>query len=280
MRSPGFLASGIALAIFGLMVGCGGSGTTPSSSSSSNATPQTFAAIAGAPTTLSGSNQSVTLPSVPGVSSVGGSVMVSSTGSGTAVVTIASSASAGTAGGPPVSLQSSNRRSAKDFSGATTTPLYYVGITNTGNSSQQVTVQNLTLNTNVPSGQSTGLAHYDPSQPQNGWNQHCAFGSGQVTQNGNQTTYTITTGTNSNFTLYPGATLWFSPYTYPSTSASPTPAPQGAGVTPTPAPAPASLTGTYVGSFANGSGGTGYLEFSLTQSGSSLSGIYAHPPTG
>lgn len=277
MRSRGFIASGLTLLIFGLLAGCGSNGLT-TTSSSSNATPQTFAAVA-APATLSGSAQSITLPSVPGVSSVGGSVAITSTGAGTAVVTVASSGSAGTAGGPPVSLQSSNRRSAQDFSGNTTTPLYYVGITNTGNSPQQVNISNLNLNTNVPAGQSTGLAHYDPSQPQNGWNQHCAFGSGQVTQNGNQTNYTITTNTNPNFTIYPGATLWFSPYTYPSTSASPTPAPQGTGITPTPAPAPASLTGTYVGNASNG-GGSSYLEFSLTQSGSSLSGIYANPPSG
>lgn len=277
MRSRGFLASGITLLIVSMLAGCGSSGVT-STSSSSNATPQTFAAVA-APATLSGSAQSITLPTVPGVSSVGGSVSITSTGAGTAVVTIASSGSAGTAGGPPVSLLSSNRRGAQDFSGNTTTPLYYVGITNTGNSPQQVNISSLNLNTNVPSGQSTGLAHYDPSQPQNGWNQHCAFGSGQVTQNGNQTNYTITTSPNPNFTIYPGATLWFSPYTYPSTSASPTPAPQGSGVTPTPAPAPVSLTGTYVGSYS-GQNGSGYLEFSLTQSGSSLSGIYAAPPTG
>ena len=278
MRSPGFIASGLALLIVSLLAGCGSNGLT-TTSSSSNATPQTFAAVA-APATLSGSAQSITLPTVPGVSSVGGSVSITSTGAGTAVVTIATSGSAGTAGGPPVSLLSSNRRNAQDFSGNTTSPLYYVGITNTGNSPQQVNISNLNLNTNVPSGQSTGLAHYDPSQPQNGWNQHCAFGSGQVTQNGNQTNYTITTSPNPNFTIYPGATLWFSPYTYPSTSASPTPAPQGSSVTPTPAPAPASLTGTYVGTTQTGSGGSGYLEFSITQSGSNLSGIYAHPPTG
>jgi hypothetical protein len=272
MRTSAALAAGLTLAVVSVLAACSSSSTTPSASST-NATPQTFAAVAGAPTTLTGSNQTVTLPSVPGVSTVGGSILVSATGTGTAVVTIASSASAGTVGGPPVSLLSANRRGAQDFGGSTTTPLYYVGVTNTGTSPQQVNVQSLTLNTNVPGGQSTGLAHYDPSQPQNGWNQHCAFGNGQVSQNGNQTTYSP----NANFTLYPGATLWFAPYTYPSgTTASPTPAPQGTGITPTPAPAPASLTGTYIGTASGG----GYLEFSLTQSGSSLSGIYALPPSG
>ncbi|GEM_PF-5473842 len=276
MRTPAALAAFLTLSVVSVLAACSSSSTTPSASSS-NTTPQTFAAVAGAPTTLSGSNQTVTLPSVPGVSTVGGSILVSATGTGTGVVTIASSASAGTAGGPPVSLLSANRRGAQDFGGSTTTPLYYVGVTNTGNSPQQVNVQSLTLNTNVPAGQSTGLAHYDPSQPQNGWNQHCAFGNGQVTQNGNQTTYSP----NANFTLYPGATLWFAPYTYPSgTTASPTPAPQGTGITPTPAPAPASLTGTYVGTLSCGTNCSGYLEFSLTQSGSSLSGIYAAPPNG
>src|SRR5579875_1491947 len=251
MRTPAALAAFLTLSVVSVLAACSSSSTTPSASSS-NTTPQTFAAVAGAPTTLSGSNQTVTLPSVPGVSTVGGSILVSATATGTGVVTIASSASAGTAGGPPVSLLSANRRGAQDFG----------GVTNTGNSPQQVNVQSLTLNTNVPAGQSTGLAHYDPSQPQNGWNQHCAFGNGQVTQNGNQTTYSP----NANFTLYPGATLWFAPYTYPSgTTASPTPAPQGTGITPTPAPAPASLTGTYVGTLSCGTNCSGYLEFSLTQ---------------
>lgn len=260
-----------------VIAGCGGGGVTGVTpiSSGGSAAPASFATVAGPPTTISGSNQSVSLPTVAGVSGVGGTIVVTAGTAVTAVVSVASSSSAGAAGGPP-SVLSTNRRSAQQ-NGSGPTPLYYVGVTNTTGASQQVTVSSLTLNTSgVPAGSQQGLAHYDPSQPQNGWNQHCAFGSGQVAQNGNNTT---TFSPNANFTLYPGATLWFAPYTLPANAAAPTPAPQASGVTPTPAPAPASLAGTYVGSYS-GQNGSGYLEFSLTQSGSNLTGTYAAPPTG
>ena len=234
----------------------------------------TFAMIVGAPTTLSGANQVVSIPAVPGVSTFGGTLTVTAGAAVTAVVTIASATSAGTSGGPPVALTSTNRRSAQDFSGVTTSPQYYVGITNTTGGAQQVTFSSLTLGVNVSGGQSVALAHYDPSQPQNGWNQHCAFGSSQVSQNGSNTTFTP----NANLTIYPGATLWFAPYTYPSTTTSPTAPPSAAPTTPTPGPAPASLTGTYIGTVQNAGGPSQFLEFALTQSGGSLSGAYAALP--
>ena len=71
------------------------------------------------------------------------------------------------------------------------------------------------MGVNIRAGQSAGLAHYDPSQPQNGWNQHCAFGNGQVNTNGNNTVFIPGGGNGGTFTIYPGATLWFAPYTYP-----------------------------------------------------------------
>lgn len=275
MRLLSLSLCGVALTavLLATAAGCGpgGSSVTPVVG---NAAPASFAAVSGAPTTLSGSNQAVSLPTIPGVTSVGGSIIVTANTPVTAVITVSSSSSGGTTGGPPVALESIRRHAQQSGSGPT--PLYYVGVTNTTNTPQTVTFSTLTLNTTgAPSGSQQGLAHYDPSQPQNGWNQHCAFGSGQVSQNGNNTTFTP----NANLTIYPGATLWFAPYTIPAGAAAPTPAPQGSGVTPTPAPAPASLTGTYVGSYS-GQNGSGYLEIAITQSGSNVTGTYAAPPTG
>lgn len=278
MRTTVFFARSFALAVSGLLAACAGhAASTPATPA--NTTPQSFAEVAGVPTTLSGANQTVSLPSVPGVSSVGGSIVVTSGAPVTAVMSIASSSAGGSSAGPPVALTSSGRRSAQDFSGTTTTPQYYIGVTNTSGASQQVTFSSLTLNVNVPAGQSVGLAHYDPSQPQNGWNQHCAFGSNQVTQNGSTTTFTP----NASITIYPGATLWFAPYTYPATTVSPTPPPSGGGIVPTPAPAPASVTGTYIGSAQSTSPSVKaaqYLEFQITQSGGNVTGTYAVLPNG
>lgn len=268
----GFLAAAVAIA------GCSGSvsttpvstGTTPSGSTAS------FATIAGPPATLSATAAAVALPPVAGTTGVGGSVMIASASGGTAVVTVAPATTVTAGGGPPVLLSSVGRRGAEDFNGTTITPAYYVGITNTGNAPTTVTIPTLTLNVNVGSGQSTGLAHYDPTQPQNGWNQHCAFGSGQVNTNGGTTTYTPGGTGNAQFTLYPGATLWFAPYTYSSGStAVPTAPPVAPTTAPTSAPPPSSLTGTYVGSAEQTSPSqqaSQYLEISLTQSGSSVSG--------
>jgi len=253
---------------------------TPASGTTSS-----FATISGAPMTLTATAQAVTLPAVAGVSNVGGNVMMSASGGGTAMVTVASSTTATSAGGPPVLLSSIGRRGALDFSGTTITPQYYVGVTNTGNSTTTVTIPTLNLNVNVGSGQTTGLAHYDPTLPQNGWNQHCASGPGQVNTNGNTTTYTPGGTGQATFTIYPGTTLWFAPYTYPSSStATPSPAPAGQPtVAPSAPPAPTSLTGTYVGSAVQTSPtsqGSQYLQFSVTQSGSSISGTYAVLPSG
>lgn len=264
----------VAIAIAGglIVASCGGGSnvTMPlASPTPSNAIPTSFATVGGAPTVLSGTNQTVSLPAVPGVPSVGGTMVVTSTQSVTTVVTIAS---VGASGGPPA-LQSSSRKDAQAINGVPTTPQYYVGVTNTTGTPTQVNFSSLTLGVNVPSGSSVGLAHYDPAQPQNGWNQHCATGS-QVNTNGNNTTFTP----NANLTIYPGATLWFAPYTYPSSAGTATPPPSGTGIIPTPAPAPASLTGTYVGSAMQSGQAVQYLEFSLTQSGSSLSGTYAVLP--
>lgn len=267
------------------LAGCAGGSvqTTPLAGASTPTTPTSFATIVGPPSTLSTTSQAVAVPTVAGVSTVGGSIAMSTTsGSGSAVVTVASAASAGSSGGPPATLTASARRSAQDFGGTTIAPQYYVGVTNTGSGPTQVTIPNLSLNVNVQTGQSAGLAHYDPSYPQNGWNQHCAFGSGQVNTNGGTTTFTPGGTGNATFTIYPGATLWFAPYTYASGSvATPTAPPSSTAVTPTPAPAPASLTGTYVGSAQQtspSSQAAQYLEFTLTQTGSSLSGTYAVLP--
>lgn len=274
-RSPRLAAAALLVAAGLTVASCSGGSvaTTPlAAPTPQNVIPASFVTVGSAPMTLSGTNQTVSLPSVPGVPSVGGSVVVTSAHAVTAVVTIAS---VGSTGGPPVALLSSSRRGAQDINGGTTTPQYYVGVTNTTNTATTVTFSSLTLGVNVPSGSSVGLAHYDPSQPQNGWNQHCAVGS-QVNTNGNNTTFTP----NANLTIYPGATLWFAPYTYPTSAGLPTPAPAGTGITPTPAPAPASLTGTYVGSAQQSGSSSQYLQFSITQSGTSLSGTYAVLPSG
>ncbi len=283
-------AAALLLSAAVVIAGCGpgnNSAAAPISTTNTQGTTTSFATIAGAPTALTTTAQAVTLPTVAGVSNVGGTVMIGTTGGSAAtnaVVTVASSTTVGSAGGPPVLLQSNGRRDAKDFSGTTIAPQYYVGVTNTGTGPTQVNIPTLTLNVNVGSGQTVALAHYDPTQPQNGWNQHCASGPGQVNTNGNTTTFTPDGGGSATFTIYPGATLWFAPYTYPSSAtATPSPAPQGTGVVPTPAPAPASLTGTYVGSALQTSPagqGSQYLQFSLTQSGSSISGTYAVFPSG
>ena len=240
----------------------------------------TFATIVSPPTQMSGTNQNVTVPTVPGATA-GGTVVVTASSPVTAVITTASAAAAGSSSGPPQALQAMLRQT-KGFGGTTITPQYYVGVTNTGNTATAVNFSQLNLSVNVPAGQSPALAHYDPSQPQNGWNQHCAFGNGQVSQNGNTTTFNPGGPSGANITIYPGATLWFAPYTYPTTTtAAPTPPPASNPVTPTPAPAPASLTGTYIGSAQQTSPNSQpsqYLEFSLTQSGSSLSGTYAILP--
>jgi hypothetical protein len=289
MRSSRFVLSSVAAAVAmaAALVAAGCSGgtvaTTPLSVPTASGAPATFASIVGPPTTITTAAQAVSLPGVAGVGNVGGTVMMGTTaGTTSAIVTVASATSAGSAGGPPVTLQSSLRRAADAFGGGSVTPQYYVGVTNTGTGPTQVTIPTLNLNVNVPSGQSVGLAHFDPTLPQNGWNQHCAFGSGQVNTNGNSTTFTPGGTGSATFTIYPGATLWFAPYTYPVTTASPTSPPQSAAVTPTPAPAPASLTGTYVGSAqqtAPQSQGSQYLQLALTQSGSSISGTYAVLPS-
>jgi len=234
--------------------------------------------------TLTATAQAATLPAVAGVSNVGGNVMIAASGGGTALVTVASATTATAGGGPPVLLSSIDRRGALSFGGTTITPQYYVGVTNTGTTTTTVTIPTLNLNVNVGAGQTTGLAHYDPTVPQNGWNQHCASGSGQVNTNGNTTTYTPGGTGNATFTIYPGTTLWFAPYTYPSSStATPSPAPVGQPtVAPSAPPAPASLTGTYIGSAQQTSPtgqGSQYLEFAMTQSGSSISGTYAVLPS-
>jgi hypothetical protein len=252
--------------------------TTTTTTSSSTGT---FAAVSSAPASVTTTAAAVSLPAVSGASNVGGSLMMSSTsGTVTAIVTVASSAS--TSGGPPVLLSSSSRRGAEAINGTPVTPQYYVGVTNTGNAPQTVNIPNLTLNVNVGAGQSTGLAHYDPTQPQNGWNQHCAFGNGQVNTNGNTTTFTPGGNNNAQFTIYPGATLWFAPYTYPSNSgAVPTAPPVAPTTAPTSAPPPSSLTGTYVGSAMQTTPqvqASQYIEFQLTQTGSSVSGTIAVLP--
>jgi hypothetical protein len=268
----GFLAAVVAVA------GCsGGVNTTPvSTTTTPSGSTASFATIAGPPTTLSAAAAAVAVPSVAGTTSVGGSVMIASASGGTAVVTVASVTTSTGAGGPPVLLSSVGRRGAQDFNGTTITPVYYVGVTNTGTSPTTVTIPTLTFNVTVGAGQSTGLAHYDPTQPQNGWNQHCAFGTGQVNTNGNTTTYTPGGTGNAQFTLYPGATLWFAPYTYSSSNtAVPTAPPVAPTTAPTSAPPPSSLTGTYVGSAQQTSPSqqaSQYLEISLTQTGSSVSG--------
>jgi hypothetical protein len=283
-------AAALLLTVAVAIAGCGpgnNSAVAPVTTNTAQTSSVTFATIAGAPTALTTTAQAVTLPTVAGVSSVGGNITISTSGGSAAtnaVVTVASATTVGSAGGPPLLLQSSGRRDAKAFSGTTITPQYYVGVTNTGTGPTQVNIPTLNLNVNVGSGQSAGLAHYDPTQPQNGWNQHCAFGSGQVNTNGNTTTFSPGGGGSATFTIYPGATLWFAPYTYPSSStATPSPAPQASGVVPTPAPPPASLTGTYVGSAMQTSPtsqGSQYLQFAVTQSGSSISGTYAVLPSG
>src|SRR5476651_2092854 len=93
--------SNVAVAVViagGLVIaGCaGGSVTTPAgtSSTSTTGTTATFSSIAGAPTSLTATTQAVTLPAVPGVSNVGGTVMIgTTTGTGTAVVMVASATS-------------------------------------------------------------------------------------------------------------------------------------------------------------------------------------------
>ena len=260
-------------------------GPTPSvSTSSATAVPQSipsFAPAASAPTALPQSAGQVSLPTIAGVSNFGGTngdhLTISNGGSVTAVITLSSSASFGGSGGPPT--LKFIRRGVKDINGTPVTPLYAVGVTNTGNAPQQVDFQSLTLGTpNLPQGASVGLAHYDPSQPQNGWNQHCAFGPNQVNTNGNNTTFTP----NANLTIYPGATLYFAPYTYPSSiTSAPTPPPAASPVPPTVTPPP-SLTGTYVGSAQQTSPtseAAQYIEFNLTQSGSNLSGTIAVVPS-
>ena len=100
-----------------------------------------------------------------------------------------------------------------------------------------------------------------------------------MSQNGNNTTFTP----NANITIYPGATLYFAPYAYPTNlGAAPTPPPAASPVPPT-VTAPPSLTGTYIGSAVQTSPSPGpqqYIEFNMTQSGSSLSGTLAVLPNG
>jgi hypothetical protein len=271
-----------------VLAACNGGPTGSSvSSSAPTAVPASnlsFASIASAATPLpQGTSGSVALPTITGVSGVGGAngdhLVVNAVGAVTAVITLQSSTAFGGGGGPPA-LQFTNRKDAMAIGGVPVTPLYAVGVTNTGNAPQQVNFSSLTLGTpNLPPGASVGLAHYDPSQPQNGWNQHCAFGPNQVNQNGNTTTFTP----NANLTLYPGATLYFAPYAYPSSiTSAPTPPPAASPVPPAVTPPP-SLTGTYVGSSVQTSPSAGpsqYIEFDLTQSGSSLSGTLAVVPNG
>lgn len=277
------IATPVAVVLGALLVAsCGGGSTGPQPGvlgTSSTTTTASFATLVGAPTTLTAAAASVAVPDPAGVSNVGGNVMIGAGAGGTAVVTVASVSSTVSTGGPPVSLSSFGRQ-VQDFSGTTITAQYYVGVTNTGTTPTTVTIPSLTLNVGIGAGQSTGLAHYDPTQPQNGWNQHCAFGTGQVTTNGNSTTY-VPGGNGGTWTIYPGTTLWFAPYTYSSSStASPTPVPTGQPtVVPSPAAVPSSLTGTYIGTATQTGQGSQYLEFSLTQSGSSISGTFAALPS-
>jgi hypothetical protein len=262
-------------------------GPTPSvTTSSATAVPQSaisFAPVASAPTALPQSAGQVSLPTIAGLSNVGGANgdhLTISNGNGiTAVVTLSSSAQFGSSGGPPA-LKFIGRRGAMDINGTPVTPLYAVGVTNTGNAPQQVDFQSLTLGTpGLPQGASVGLAHYDPGKQQNGWNMDCAFGPNQVSQSGNNTTFSP----NANITIYPGATLYFAPYAYPSSiTSAPTPPPAASPVPPTVTPPP-SLTGTYVGSAQQITPSVEpqqYVEFDLTQSGSSLSGTLAVVPNG
>lgn len=278
-----------AFAVAAALAACTSSSSVPTpSSGSGSATPVpqstlAFTTLSGAATTLSAGSQALKLPTIPGVSGVGGADndSITVTASGTvqmAVVTVASASAAGSAGGPPSGLQSA-ARSTLSIGGVNVTPVYYVGYTDFNPTPVTVTFSKLTLGTpNVPAGASVGLAHYDPSQPQNGFNLHCAFGSGQVTQNGNQTTF-VPGGTGATLTAYPGAPIWFAVYTYPSTiTTSPTSPPSSTPTTPS-SSAPSSITGTYVGT-TNNSGASQYLIVTLTQSGSSVSGTYGAVPSG
>jgi hypothetical protein len=181
--------------------------------------------------------------------------------------------------GPPSGLQSSGR-STLAIGGVNVTPLYYVGVTSLNATPTQLTFSSFKLGVpNLPPNTSVALAHFDPSIPQNGWNQHCAFGPNQVSVNGNSATFTP----NATLTTYFGAPIWFAVYQYPSgVTAQPTIPPATTGTAPT-VSAPTSLTGTYIGSGTQTSptaGSPQYLEFSLTQSGSSVSGPYAILPNG
>jgi hypothetical protein len=213
------------------------------------------------------------------VSGVGGTLTVTAAASVTAVVSVASSTSGVAA------LQGLARRPMA-FGGVNVTPLYYVGVTNTGSTQQTVNFQQLKLNVGtLPSGASVGLAHYDPSVPQNGWNQHCAFGSGQATNNGDGTATFVPGGSGANITIYPGATLYFAPYVYPTNlGVVPTPPPAATPVPPTAPTPPSSLNGTtYIGSAQQTSPSVQpaqYLQVSITQSGTSLSGTIAALPSG
>jgi len=205
----------------------------------------------------------------------GDSITMSGTASN-AVVTLASSS--GGSGGPPAGLQSAGR-SMLAIGGVNVTPLYYVGVTSFNPTPTQITFSQFNLGVpNLPPGTSLGLAHNDPSLPQNGWNQHCAFGPSQVTVNGSNATFTP----NAPITTYFGAPVWFAVYQYPSSvTSAPTPPPPATPTAPT-VTTPSSLTGTYVGSSVQTSpaGSPQYLEFSLTQSGTSVSGTFAVLPNG
>lgn len=269
------------------LAACGG-GITTTPVAVTTAVPQTtlaFASLAGAPTTVSGASQSLALPAIPGLATVGGAngdhLTVTTSGAVTATVVLAGAASAGTSSGPPVMLSSSSRRS-QSLGGISLTPLYYVGVTNIGATASTITFNSLSLGLPaLPPGTAVGLAHYDPSRPQDGWVMDCAFGSSQVSLNGTNATF-LPGGGNFAPTLYPGATLYFAPYAYPiSITATPTAPPSLAPTTPSVAP-PTSLTGTYIGSAQQTSPSSQpsqYLEVALTQTGTSLSGTMAVLPT-
>jgi hypothetical protein len=290
MRVPASLV-GLVPFVLAVMTACTSSSSVPTPSgvgASSSATPVpqssiSFATIAGTPTNLTTGSQSLTLPTIPGVSGLGGangdSITVTSSGTvSNAIIMVASSSGAGTTGGPPAGLQSIGR-STLSIGGVNVTPLYYVGYADFNSAPSTITFSKLNLGIpNVPTGASVGLAHYDPSLPQNGFNLHCAFGPGQVTVNGTNATF-VPGGTGATLTAYFGAPIWFAVYTYPSTvTAAPTSPPSVTPTTPT-ASAPSSLTGTYVGSTKQTSGNQ-YLIFSLTQSGSSVSGTFGVVPSG
>lgn len=292
MRPSILAACLVGSSAFAVLTACGGGSSSSVPSTGPTAVPQQQTAstlssttIAGAQTTLSGSAQSLSLPSIPGVSTVGGAnsdhFTINAPTGVTAIVTVAGSAEAGTSGGPSVTLSSSGRH-VMSIGGVSVTPLYYVGVTNTTGTSTQVTFSSLSLGLGgaPPSGASVGLAHYDPSKPQNGWVVDCAFGSSQVTVNGGNVTF-LPGGGNFSPTLYPGATLWFAPYEYPSTvTATPSPPPAATPVPPT-ATAPPSLTGTYIGSAQQTSPtsqSAQYAELQFTQNGSSLTGTLGVVP--